>query len=126
MGTIAAPTIGYALLLPFIVVFAAACVGVLVEAVVPRDLRRAVQLLLAFLAVAVALVVTVSNWAVGADVVVGVPQEVADRLDASGEKWRVNGKYVGCAISRVVVRSAHRSFCLTDTPSYRFCLEAHR
>ena len=61
-----------------------------------------------------------------ADVVVGVPQEVADRLDASGEKWRVNGKYVGCAISRVVVRSAHRSFCLTDTPSYRFCLEAHR
>ncbi|KIP06641.1 hypothetical protein PHLGIDRAFT_514562, partial [Phlebiopsis gigantea 11061_1 CR5-6] len=28
-----------------------------------------------------------------ADVVVGVPQAVADRLDASGEKWRVNGKY---------------------------------
>ena len=27
-----------------------------------------------------------------ADVVVGVPQEVADKLDASGEKWRVNGK----------------------------------
>lgn len=29
-----------------------------------------------------------------ADVVVGVPQDVADALDAKGEKWRVNGKYV--------------------------------
>ncbi|KAI0049733.1 DUF89 domain-containing protein [Auriscalpium vulgare] len=28
-----------------------------------------------------------------ADVVVGVPQDVADALDAKGEKWRVNGKY---------------------------------
>ncbi|KAI0063016.1 DUF89 domain-containing protein [Artomyces pyxidatus] len=28
-----------------------------------------------------------------ADVVVGVSQEVADALDARGEKWRVNGKY---------------------------------
>ncbi|KAI0799597.1 hypothetical protein BC629DRAFT_1497088 [Irpex lacteus] len=28
-----------------------------------------------------------------ADVVVDVPQEVADKLDAAGEKWRVNGKY---------------------------------
>lgn len=28
-----------------------------------------------------------------ADVVVGVPQDVADKLDAAGEKWRVNGKY---------------------------------
>ena len=27
-----------------------------------------------------------------ADVVVGVPKEVADKLDAQGEKWRVNGK----------------------------------
>lgn len=29
-----------------------------------------------------------------ADVVVGVPQDVADKLDESGEKWRVNGKCV--------------------------------
>ena len=29
-----------------------------------------------------------------ADVVVGVDQAVADELDARGEKWRVNGKYV--------------------------------
>ncbi|KAI0339174.1 DUF89 domain-containing protein [Trametopsis cervina] len=28
-----------------------------------------------------------------ADVVVDVPQETADKLDAAGEKWRVNGKY---------------------------------
>ncbi|KIY74156.1 DUF89 domain-containing protein [Cylindrobasidium torrendii FP15055 ss-10] len=28
-----------------------------------------------------------------ADVVVGVPSDVAAKLDASGEKWRVNGKY---------------------------------
>lgn len=27
-----------------------------------------------------------------ADVAVGVPQEVADKLDKAGEKWRVNGK----------------------------------
>ena len=39
-----------------------------------------------------------------ADVVVGVPQEVADRLDAAGEKWRVDGRY------------AHRDFgCGTMT-----------
>ena len=75
MGTIAAPTIGYALLLPFIVIFAAACVGILLEAVVPRDLRRAAQLLLAFVAVGVALVVTISNWSAGGDVVVlGLPR----------------------------------------------------
>ena len=29
-----------------------------------------------------------------ADVVVGVPQEIADKLDASGEKWKVNGRLV--------------------------------
>ncbi|KDQ54505.1 hypothetical protein JAAARDRAFT_196426 [Jaapia argillacea MUCL 33604] len=28
-----------------------------------------------------------------ADVVVGVDQDIADRLDKSGEKWRVNGKF---------------------------------
>jgi len=28
-----------------------------------------------------------------ADVAVGVPQEVADSLDARGEKWRVSGRY---------------------------------
>ena len=28
-----------------------------------------------------------------ADVVVGVEKSVAEKLDASGEKWRINGKY---------------------------------
>ena len=28
-----------------------------------------------------------------ADVAVGVDQDVADKLDARGEKWRVSGKY---------------------------------
>ena len=27
-----------------------------------------------------------------ADVAVGIPQDVADKLDQAGEKWRVNGK----------------------------------
>ncbi|MGI3784779.1 MAG: NADH-quinone oxidoreductase subunit NuoN [Janthinobacterium lividum] len=78
MGTIAAPTIGYALLLPFIVVFAAACLGVLAEAVVPRDLRRAAQILIALLAVVVALVITLLNWSSGGDVVVGVASVAVD------------------------------------------------
>ena len=29
-----------------------------------------------------------------ADVVVGVNKEVAEKLDESGEKWRVEGRYV--------------------------------
>lgn len=27
-----------------------------------------------------------------ADVAVGIPQQIADELDARGEKWRVSGK----------------------------------
>lgn len=29
-----------------------------------------------------------------ADVVVGIPRSVAEALDARGEKWRINGRYV--------------------------------
>jgi hypothetical protein len=29
-----------------------------------------------------------------ADVVVGIPLSVAEALDAQGEKWRINGRYV--------------------------------
>jgi hypothetical protein len=29
-----------------------------------------------------------------ADVVVGIPSSVAEALDARGEKWRINGRYV--------------------------------
>jgi NADH-quinone oxidoreductase subunit N len=47
-GAIAAPSIEYSQLAPMLVVFGAAIVGVLVEAFVPRDLRRPVHLLVTF------------------------------------------------------------------------------
>ena len=47
-GAIAAPSIEYSQLAPMLVVFGAAVIGILVEAFVPRDLRRAVHLVLAF------------------------------------------------------------------------------
>jgi NADH-quinone oxidoreductase subunit N len=46
---ITAPTIEYGLLAPVLIIFAAACLGVLTEALVPRELRRAVQLVITFL-----------------------------------------------------------------------------
>jgi NADH-quinone oxidoreductase subunit N len=69
---IPAPTIEYGLLLPFILIFAGGCAGVLVEALVPRHLRRTVQLFLTFLVIALALVVTVLNWSSTSDTVAGV------------------------------------------------------
>jgi NADH-quinone oxidoreductase subunit N len=48
------PAINYAALLPMLILFGAACVGVVVEAVVPRVARNAVQLILALLAIVVA------------------------------------------------------------------------
>ncbi len=47
-GAIKAPSIEYSQLAPMLVVFAAALVGVLVEAFVPRELRRAVHLVVTF------------------------------------------------------------------------------
>jgi NADH-quinone oxidoreductase subunit N len=47
-GAINAPSIEYSQLAPMLVVFAAAVIGVLVEAFVPRELRRAVHLLVTF------------------------------------------------------------------------------
>jgi proton-translocating NADH-quinone oxidoreductase chain N len=47
-GAIKAPSIEYSQLAPMLVVFGAAVVGVLVEAFVPRELRRAVHLLVTF------------------------------------------------------------------------------
>ena len=109
MGTIAAPTIGYALLLPFVVVFAAACVGVLAEAVVPRDLRRAAQLLIALVAIVIALVVTIANWRVGGDVVVGVASEASRRISSTK---------LGLA-PNAVPASGNRSGSVTRRPSGR-------
>lgn len=59
---IAAPTLEWMLLSPLLVILAVACLGVLVEALVPRDLRYVVQAALAALAVVVALGLTVLNW----------------------------------------------------------------
>jgi len=55
---IPAPHIEYAQLAPMLVVFGAAIVGVLVEAFVPRALRRSVHLLLAFGSLAAAFIWT--------------------------------------------------------------------
>jgi NADH-quinone oxidoreductase subunit N len=55
---IPAPSIEYSQLAPMLVVFGAALVGVLVEAFVPRELRRAVHLLLTFGALVAAFVWT--------------------------------------------------------------------
>ena len=69
---ITAPVLDYGLLLPLIVLFAGACLGVLVEALAPRGVRRAAQLVVTFAAVAAALVFTLSNWYFFADSVQAV------------------------------------------------------
>ncbi len=62
---IAAPDIEYGMLAPFIIIFAAACLGILIEAAVPRALRFALQMVLTFGGIAVALVYTALNWHAG-------------------------------------------------------------
>jgi NADH-quinone oxidoreductase subunit N len=57
-GAIPAPSIEYSQLAPMLVVFGAAIIGVLVEAFVPRELRRAVHLLVTFGALVAAFVWT--------------------------------------------------------------------
>lgn len=52
---ITAPKLEYGLLMPFIVIFVGACLGVLAEAVVPRRLRLSAQLVVTFAAIAIAL-----------------------------------------------------------------------
>ncbi|SDS91149.1 NADH-quinone oxidoreductase subunit NuoN [Microlunatus soli] len=62
---IPAPDLQYGLLLPFMVIFAAACLGVLVEALAPRSLRHPLQLLVTFVGIGLALLFTIVNWANG-------------------------------------------------------------
>ncbi|MEU4830643.1 NADH-quinone oxidoreductase subunit NuoN [Streptosporangium sp. NPDC023615] len=57
--TIQAPTIEYALLLPMLLVFGAAVVGVLVEAFAPRHLRKSIHMPLTLLSLLGAFVMTV-------------------------------------------------------------------
>ena len=62
--TFTAPDLNYGILLPFIIVFAAACLGVLIEALAPRSWRLSAQVALTAVALVVAAVVTALNWAV--------------------------------------------------------------
>jgi NADH-quinone oxidoreductase subunit N len=57
-SNIPAPSIEYSQLAPMLVVFGAAVVGVLVEAFVPRDLRRSLHLVVTFGSLAAAFVWT--------------------------------------------------------------------
>jgi NADH-quinone oxidoreductase subunit N len=59
MGPISAPAISVAALAPLLFVFGAACVGVLVEAFAPRELRQRIQVALALVGTVGALVSTV-------------------------------------------------------------------
>ena len=70
--------IEYGLLMPVFVIFIGACLGVLVEALVPRDLRRTVQLFLTFLSIAAAFVATVINWASGDQAIAAVDSLAID------------------------------------------------
>ncbi|NLT29232.1 MAG: NADH-quinone oxidoreductase subunit NuoN [Propionibacterium sp.] len=60
------------LLLPIIIIFAVASVQVLIEALVPRHLRHAIQLATTYAALAAALVLTVLAWRDGPHPMAGV------------------------------------------------------
>ncbi|MDT4992874.1 MAG: NADH-quinone oxidoreductase subunit [Actinoplanes sp.] len=61
MDKLQLPPISYSALAPMLILFGAACLGVLFEALLPRRARNGVQLTLALLAVVVAFVVVVVN-----------------------------------------------------------------
>jgi NADH-quinone oxidoreductase subunit N len=70
---IPAPQLDYGLLSPVLIIFGGACVGVLVEAVLTRERRMLVQLIVTFVSIIAALFMTVRNWWVsqGAAVITG-------------------------------------------------------
>ncbi|GAA2694767.1 MULTISPECIES: NADH-quinone oxidoreductase subunit NuoN [Actinoplanes] len=61
MGELKLPEIDYGALAPMLILFGVACVGVLIEVLVPRRARNLVQLVLALLGVVAALTVLVIN-----------------------------------------------------------------
>ena len=69
---ITAPHIEYGLLAPVLVIFVGACVGVLAEALVPREMRRVVHMVITPVSLAIALVATLLNWASGVKGLVAV------------------------------------------------------
>nr|WP_296072239.1 NADH-quinone oxidoreductase subunit NuoN [uncultured Actinoplanes sp.] len=62
MDNLQLPAIDYSALAPMLILFGAACVGVLAEAIVPRASRHAIQLGLAFLAIIAAFVMVIVNY----------------------------------------------------------------
>lgn len=62
MNGFTAPTIEYGALAPILITFAAAVIGVLVEAFAPRELRRTIQLWLTFGALIAALATAALAW----------------------------------------------------------------
>lgn len=75
---ITAPHIEYGLLTPILVIFVGACLGVLAEGAAPREIRRAVQLLITFVSLAAALATTLMNWASADPAVVAVDSLALD------------------------------------------------
>jgi NADH-quinone oxidoreductase subunit N len=75
---ITAPQIDYRLLLPFLIIFAGACLGVLVEAALSRGRRFGAQLVLTNLSLAAALGSIIWNWAGGARGLTGVGSLAVD------------------------------------------------
>ena len=69
MTSFAAPSIEYGLLAPIIIVFAAAVIGVLIEALAPMGARRALQIMLTFASLGLSLVFVTLAW--GSDRVAG-------------------------------------------------------
>ena len=59
MGDLKLPAIDYGALSPMLILFGAACVGVLIEALVPKRVRHTVQLALALVSVVVAFVAVI-------------------------------------------------------------------
>ncbi|MGI8769526.1 MAG: NADH-quinone oxidoreductase subunit NuoN [Propionibacteriaceae bacterium] len=78
MPTFTAPTLSYGLLLPFVVILVAACLGVLLEAAVPRGWRLGAQVGLTAVAIVVSVVVTIGNWLVAKPVIDGVKAVAID------------------------------------------------
>jgi NADH-quinone oxidoreductase subunit N len=61
MGALKLPAIDYGALAPMLILFAVACVGVLVEALTPRRSRNAIQLTLALLAIVASFVMVIAQ-----------------------------------------------------------------
>jgi len=59
---ITAPTLEYGILAPLMIMMVAACLSVLVEAFVPRQRRRPVQIALTLVAMVAALIGTLNSW----------------------------------------------------------------